>query len=105
MKLNVHDRFWMVTDPTSLSELGDICFETSLADLVLQIKGGLELKENPTIFTAEDDARLEGRKRLLVRSVVKAVLEGGLDGSPESVRSVTLESEEGLPVFEADIRL
>ena len=105
MKFNVHDKFWMVTDPTPVSELGDICFQTSLEDLVLQIKGGLELKENPTIFTAEDDARLEGRKRLLVRSVVKAILAGGLDGSPESVRAITLENDEGLPVFEADVHI
>lgn len=105
MKFNVHDRFWMVTDPTPVSELGDICFQTSLEDLVLQIKGGLDLKENPTIFTAQDDARLEARKRLLVRSVAKAILEGGLDGSPESVRAVMLQNEEGLPVFEADARL
>jgi len=105
MKFNVDDKFWLVTEPSPVSELGDICFQTSLADLILQIKGGLELKGNPTIFTVEDDAQLEGRKRLLVRSVVKAVLEGGLDGPPESVRVVTLENEEGLPLFEADVRI
>jgi len=57
MRYAPHDKFWVVTDPTPVSTLTDILFETSLAGLERQIRGGLTIADNPTIFTdhAEDD--------------------------------------------------
>ena len=45
---------------------------------------------------------METHERLLVRSVVRVILSGVSEGPPESVRAVTLENEEGLPIFETD---
>lgn len=64
MKYGPHDTFWVVTDPTPLSELADILFQASLADLALQFKGGLTIEENPTLYTDETEARTEAIARL-----------------------------------------
>ncbi|MBK8009739.1 MAG: hypothetical protein IPK13_00115 [Deltaproteobacteria bacterium] len=59
-----NDRFWVVTDPTRDSTLADILFETTLAGLFRQIRGGLSNEQRPTIFTAEVEARAEATKRI-----------------------------------------
>lgn len=64
MRIGPDDKFWVVTDPTKESELEDIVFQTTLRGLELQFKGGLTIAANPTIFTEEDEARIEARQRL-----------------------------------------
>lgn len=43
MRINKTDRFWVVTDASPVSELGDILFETDLGGLERQFKGGLRV--------------------------------------------------------------
>jgi hypothetical protein len=64
MRLGLDDQFWLVTDPTRESEEGDCVFETSLRKLDLQFKGGLTMDRNPTIFTRENEARVEAFGRM-----------------------------------------
>ncbi len=64
MRFGPKDPFWVVTDPTPDSTLGDILFETTLAGLERQFKGGLTMDENPTIFTDREEAEQEARARL-----------------------------------------
>ncbi len=65
MRLGPDDKFWLVVDPTKISTLADILFETTLRGLELQFKGGLTAAENPTIFTEKAEA--EARIRLDLR--------------------------------------
>ena len=53
-----------MTDPTPASILVDILFAASLAQLVIQFKGGLTLNENPTFFTDGTDVETEALRRL-----------------------------------------
>jgi hypothetical protein len=73
MRIEKHDAIWVVVDPTEKSELADISWKTTLAELELFIKGGTRRGEylydsNLTIFTdpleaeKEAKARLEGKK-------------------------------------------
>jgi len=64
MRFGPDDKFWVVTDPTSQSELGDILFQASLRRLELQFKGGLRMTDNPTLFTKKEEAEIEARARL-----------------------------------------
>jgi hypothetical protein len=59
------DKFWVVTDPTPESTMGDICFEASVAQLALQFKGGLSMDRRPTIFTEKTEAEIEAYGRLV----------------------------------------
>jgi len=54
--LDMPPKFWVVTKPTKLSELGDILFETDYAGLALQIKGGLRPDEIVAIARARKGA-------------------------------------------------
>lgn len=51
------DEFWVVTNPTDVSELGDICFKTDADGFILQVKGGLDRERNPVIFTTAKSAK------------------------------------------------
>ncbi len=64
MRFGPTDKFWMVLDPTPISELADILFETSILGLALQNKGGLEIDRRPMIFTDPEEARAEAMSRL-----------------------------------------
>lgn len=68
MRFGPKDKFWVVTDPTRCSELGDIFFEASLEDLLLQFRGGLRIEDNPTIFTEREEAETDARRRLAARA-------------------------------------
>ena len=64
MRIGPDDKFWVVTDATTDSELEDICFETSMRGLELQFRGGLSMDCNPTIYTSKWDAEKAAKKRL-----------------------------------------
>jgi len=64
MRFGPKEKFWVVTDPTPVSELGDVLFEASLADLLLQFKGGLRIEDNPTIYTDRGEAWLDVTDRI-----------------------------------------
>ena len=73
MRFGPDDTLWVVTDPTSESEVGDILFEASLRKLDLQFKGGLTMDRNPTIFTDENEARVEAFGRLTAMRASAAI--------------------------------
>jgi hypothetical protein len=53
MRLN---RLYVVTYPTSKSEICDILFETDMIDLELQFKGGLSAKNIAAVFSEHEEA-------------------------------------------------
>ena len=104
MRYGPDDKFWMVTDPTPESEMGDICFETTLRSLALQLKGGLTIEQNPTIFTDHDAAVAEAsRRHFAVRALRAAMCEGGRAGDAwNHVRKVRFLAEDGSIIHEAE---
>ena len=66
MRFCLDDKFWVVTDPRPESELGDVCFESSIRNMALQFKGGLSLDDNPTVYTDRAEAEREARRRLKI---------------------------------------
>lgn len=74
MRFGPDDKFWVVVDPTPVSELGDVLFETTVRGLELQFKGGLAMAQTPTIFTDPGEAEREARRRLLAAHAAQAVL-------------------------------
>ena len=67
MRFGPKDKFWVVTDPSPLSVLSDVLFAASLADLLLQFRGGLTLDQHPTLFTDCAEAEAEAMARLRKR--------------------------------------
>lgn len=68
VKIDTRDSFWIVTDPTPLSEIHDIVFMSSLARLELQFRGGLQCdKDRPTLYTDKSAAFEDGQRRLDAR--------------------------------------
>jgi hypothetical protein len=68
MKDNLkHDtikKFWVVTTPTKLSTLNDICFETTVKGMMIQSLGGLKSGEIRGIFKTRDVARIYAEELL-----------------------------------------
>ena len=105
MRYGPKDAFWMVTNPTPTSELADICFETSLENLALQLKGGLSMDADPTMFTDRTEAELEARCRLVAMETSHAIRGMAADGIPlDGARRVQVLGEGGKVLFETDIR-
>lgn len=67
MRFGPKEKFWVVTDPTPVSVLGDILFAASLEDLRLQFLGGFSTEQNPTLFTDQAEATAEAMVRLQAR--------------------------------------
>ena len=103
MRFGPHDKFWVVTDPDQHSELADIHFEASLADLQLQFRGGLTIDRNPTLFTDEQEAQIEAYGRLVAgrasRSIARAVAAGDVCAATR----IELLDPHGKVVFEAEL--
>ncbi len=60
-------RFWIVTRPTPLSELGDICFECTFESLARQIRGGLQEEAIVGMYLEERYARRVAERLLEAR--------------------------------------
>jgi len=67
------EKLWCVTDPTKDSTLADVCFETTLAGLALQFKGGLTMEMHPTLFTEHAEAEAEAHRRLVAMRTMIAI--------------------------------
>jgi hypothetical protein len=72
MKITIADKFWVVLNPTPLSVIEDICFETDLKGLENQIigaeRGGYRMSNiGMTIHTVELSARQDAEARLVAR--------------------------------------
>ncbi len=70
MKFETNGTFWIVENPSQVSELGDICWETSLAGLELQFRGGWTTENRPVLYTDRGEAEKDARARLAVRDCI-----------------------------------
>ncbi len=61
------EKFWVVTSPSPVSGLGDICFDCDFEGFALQIKGGLETQTIVAIF-ADGQTAIELAEKLLAAS-------------------------------------
>lgn len=48
---------WIVTKPTRVSTVEDICFNTDAPGLALQFKGGLDPESIHAFYTSEQEAK------------------------------------------------
>lgn len=91
----------MVTNPTPTSELADICFETSLENLALQLKGGLSMDPDPTLFTDRAEAELEARCRLVAMETSHAIRGLAAEGIElREARKIQVLGDGGKVLFE-----
>jgi hypothetical protein len=58
------ENFWVVTQPTPVSELNDICFACTFGRLMLQALGGLAAADIVGIFADENEAKKLAEKLL-----------------------------------------
>ena len=104
MRLGPDDKFWLVLDPTPLSTLADILFETTLRGLELQFKGGLTAAENPMIFTDKAEAEREAHGRLLTLLAAGALgRQIALGKVVTEAHRVVLLDGQGAVVLEAEL--
>ncbi len=50
-------KFWIVTKPTELSVIEDICFERDIKGMFNQVRGGLKEEDIKGLFRDENDAK------------------------------------------------
>lgn len=53
------EKLWIVTRPHPASELGDICFQTDVKGLALQLTGGFDPEDIHAVYTAMNEAQRE----------------------------------------------
>lgn len=95
MRIGPQDRFWLVTDATPESTLGDVLAEVTLGELELQFKGGLTIADNPAIFTDEDEAEQEAQRRLVAVKTAELIARYGIRGAalPEGTEVRLVDGE------------
>ena len=103
MRYGPDDKFWVVTDPKPHSTLDDLVFEASLRDLEMQFRGGLQIEENPTLFTDRQEARIEAYGRLTAMRASQAILRAGRENPNTRIDRVEIYGADGELVFAADI--
>jgi hypothetical protein len=103
MRFGRDDKFWVVTDPTPESEMGDICFEASLCDLERQFKGGLTADHNPTLFTDRREAEIEAFGRLVAMRAARAIARGGNGEALQRADAVEILDGDGKVLFRAEL--
>ena len=103
MRYGPDDKFWVVVDPKPNSTLDDLVFEASLRDLELQFRGGLQIDENPTLFTDRQEARIEAYGRLTAMRASQAILRAGRENPDTRIDRVEIYGQDGTLVFVADI--
>jgi len=104
MRYAPDDKFWVVTDPTSASTLVDILFETTLAGLERQFKGGLTIAENPTIFTDRAEAEMEARTRMIALRTSAAILRSAPGQALAEARRFELKDAAGNVILAGDLQ-
>ena len=72
MKITRDTKLWIVTDPTPVSILPDICWPATLVELELQILGAAVVGDrmtdkNMTIYADRGDAEADAESRLTAR--------------------------------------
>ena len=71
-------RLWMVTRPRAASGAGDVCFETDIKSLALQLKGGLDPEDIHAIYTDHAEAEMEAGRILAAFEKYDTTLKEGL---------------------------
>ena len=76
MKITRETKLWIVTDPTPVSILPDICWPATLANLENQIIGAGVVGEkmsdkNMTIYTDMGEAEADAESRLIARDKIR----------------------------------
>jgi len=74
---------WVVHEPGPRSELGDVCFQVSLADLAAQVRGGFDPENrhtNAVVYTDPAAARADAEARIAARRVYDAALRAAREG-------------------------
>jgi hypothetical protein len=105
MRFGPDDKFFVVTDPTGESETADICFETTVRGLLLQLKGGLDIERNVTIFTDRNEAEIEAFGRLTAMRASRAIADRlRYDPDAEVPERIEVLDGDGRVLFEADLR-
>lgn len=97
-------KLWVVTDPTPVSEIGDILFETDAAGLILQIRGGLAPKSHPALYLDRPTAEIDALARLAFVRGLAASAAGSTKGDLRQATRVALLVDAGRVVLEADLR-
>lgn len=103
MRYGPDDKFWVVVDPKPNSTLEDLMFEASLRDLDLLFKGGLQVDENPTLFSDRQEARLDAYGRLTAMRASQAILRAGRENPDTRIGRVEIYGADGTLVFAANI--
>ena len=103
MRYGPDDKFWVVVDPKPHSTLDDLMFRASLRDLELQFKGGLQIEENPTLFTEEQEAKYEAFGRLTAMRAGQAILRAGRENPDTRIDRIEIYGEDGTLVFETNL--
>ena len=65
--IGMPEKFWVVTAPTNVSELRDICFECTFDSLMLQTMGGLRADDIVVISADAELAKKVAEKILKKR--------------------------------------
>ena len=79
-------------------------FQASLRRLELQFKGGLTMDRNPTLFTDEKEAKVEGYGRLVAMRASKAIAQRlRSDPDAEVPDRIEVLDGKGNLLFEADL--
>jgi hypothetical protein len=102
MRIDADTTFHVVTHPGPHSTLPDICFETTLRGLALQVAGGLDLGV-VTLYTEREEAEEDARNRLLVWRVARQVRIDRRLPEGEVVR-VTFHGQDGRVLYQGDVR-
>lgn len=61
------EQFWVVVQPTAVSELGDICFSCDFTQFACQVRGGLHEDDIVGIFADENEAAEVGQQLLTIK--------------------------------------
>ena len=105
MRFGPEDKLWMVTDPTPDSEQDDVCFETTVRGLLLQLKGGLDIERNVTLFTEKNEAEVEAFGRLTAMRASQAIARRlRFDPDAEVLEKIEVCDDKGNVLFAADLR-
>ncbi len=64
------NKFWIVTKPSPVSELTDICSPRTYQQFMLQVRGGLKEEDIVGIFAHEDEARSMAMK-LVGKAIIR----------------------------------
>jgi len=98
------DRFWVVTNPSPVSELTDILFETDALGFILQVRGGLSEDRRPRLHVDRAAAEADAAARLAVVRGLSAIATAKVPGDVARAELLRLLDAEGNVVFETELR-